>query len=612
MENQTLAVRDEKMIISDNSMPTHTTDLSVSLRALPDSEDWVNPYTNTYQTLSGTSCPTSSNFDCFTPLLKRRSTDSHLELEDTGFNDWSIANHKRTRTASSEATLATSLPTFNSNHSFTRNYIRTRQNSISSSMGYMQISNYTVAPAPISADIHSLLNYSSNNGVANQDQVVDVHKEIDYFIYEANNIAVQDTIRNSSRSQVNTALGSIVASVPQDSSAPLSSRTESDDVTIFPIDYINEESNIDSTIYGMSIPQGNSDSDTQPNSATPQDFGLTQTIQELSSPHEFTMTQDFLSNQDYPSSTYKLSTQGHESQDGKSSFYQDFALPNDNPMINYSYPLSIDAINASFLKRVEDIANPPPPKIDQVVTKKPSPKKQTLEEDATVRAQDLKFDTDLYTPKMVRNTGSKKEGFCELCKPGRWLQLKNSAFWYHKQFTHGISSISCQPFTNPIEIRTVWCSSGPNTNVDETQVAVFLLTEGLCHRCHSWEPLYRNKKRFAHSFISYEEAIKCLTTPHKLQATDPVILERNPLKLLIGRTASGELFIPLGMTVSNSMIQDMKSHEAGKMSGVWYISIKYRFRHAHKCHNGSKESKVPRNRSKSQMSFDITEGFSDG
>ncbi|KAJ3159335.1 hypothetical protein HK101_001100 [Irineochytrium annulatum] len=50
--------------------------------------------------------------------------------------------------------------------------------------------------------------------------------------------------------------------------------------------------------------------------------------------------------------------------------------------------------------------------------------------DVTPRKQKVRFDGDLYTPTWVRFEGQRKEGFCDLCpKPGRWLQLKNSAFW---------------------------------------------------------------------------------------------------------------------------------------------------------------------------------------
>lgn len=45
------------------------------------------------------------------------------------------------------------------------------------------------------------------------------------------------------------------------------------------------------------------------------------------------------------------------------------------------------------------------------------------------RRQKLRFGDDWYTPEWVRGDGAKKEGFCDLCQPGKWLQLKNSAFW---------------------------------------------------------------------------------------------------------------------------------------------------------------------------------------
>lgn len=45
------------------------------------------------------------------------------------------------------------------------------------------------------------------------------------------------------------------------------------------------------------------------------------------------------------------------------------------------------------------------------------------------RRQNLRFSDDWYTPEWVRGESAKKEGFCDLCQPGKWLQLKNSAFW---------------------------------------------------------------------------------------------------------------------------------------------------------------------------------------
>ena len=50
-------------------------------------------------------------------------------------------------------------------------------------------------------------------------------------------------------------------------------------------------------------------------------------------------------------------------------------------------------------------------------------------DDEKPRKQNLKFAGDLYTPKLVRFSGVKKEGICDICDPNKWLQLKNSAYW---------------------------------------------------------------------------------------------------------------------------------------------------------------------------------------
>ena len=45
------------------------------------------------------------------------------------------------------------------------------------------------------------------------------------------------------------------------------------------------------------------------------------------------------------------------------------------------------------------------------------------------RKQKVRFEADLYTPVWVKGSAATKEGFCDMCTPGKWLQLKNSAFW---------------------------------------------------------------------------------------------------------------------------------------------------------------------------------------
>lgn len=110
--------------------------------------------------------------------------------------------------------------------------------------------------------------------------------------------------------------------------------------------------------------------------------------------------------------------------------------------------------------------------------------------EAKPHEQPGRFDGDLYTPKYVRFNGNRREGWCGICKPGRWLVLKNSAFWYDKSFTHGVSAATGQSFLEPTEMRRM------DGNPD--------VWEGLCHSCSDWVPLVSNKKKgtawFRHAY----------------------------------------------------------------------------------------------------------------
>jgi hypothetical protein len=104
--------------------------------------------------------------------------------------------------------------------------------------------------------------------------------------------------------------------------------------------------------------------------------------------------------------------------------------------------------------------------------------------------QDLRFNGDLYTPRWVRGHGNKREGWCGLCKPGRWLVLKNSAFWYDKSFTHGVSAATGAAFQGPQDTRRT------EGNLD--------VWEGLCGSCGEWIALVSSKKKgttwFRHAY----------------------------------------------------------------------------------------------------------------
>lgn len=113
------------------------------------------------------------------------------------------------------------------------------------------------------------------------------------------------------------------------------------------------------------------------------------------------------------------------------------------------------------------------------------------DQNARPRRQRLRYPEDCYTPKWVRYSGQAKEGYCDSCQPGKWLQLKNSAYWYHKQFYHGISSVSGRHFMDPIDQR--WGD----------QDAI----EGLCHQCRHWISICTSKRK--NSVLWYRHAHKC-------------------------------------------------------------------------------------------------------
>lgn len=139
-----------------------------------------------------------------------------------------------------------------------------------------------------------------------------------------------------------------------------------------------------------------------------------------------------------------------------------------------------------------DHADPPdlfgPLSEDQLVPPLDDMKPEDAE--LTPHEQELRFEGDLYTPRFVRGHGNKREGWCGICKPGRWLVLKNSAYWYDKSFTHGISAASGQSFEGPRETRRM------DGNAD--------VWEGLCGSCGEWIALVSSKKKgttwFRHAY----------------------------------------------------------------------------------------------------------------
>ncbi|KAI9145094.1 hypothetical protein BKA69DRAFT_1025276 [Paraphysoderma sedebokerense] len=91
---------------------------------------------------------------------------------------------------------------------------------------------------------------------------------------------------------------------------------------------------------------------------------------------------------------------------------------------------------------------------------------------AKATKQEPRFEGDLYTPLWVRGVGKAKEGLCRLCHPeNNWFKIKISAFWYHLNFFHGVSSSTGRPFDPPEKERI-----GPKSKQ----------REGFCGKCKKW------------------------------------------------------------------------------------------------------------------------------
>lgn len=112
----------------------------------------------------------------------------------------------------------------------------------------------------------------------------------------------------------------------------------------------------------------------------------------------------------------------------------------------------------------------------------PSEDLNASDPDLAPHEQDLGYEGDLYTARWVRGHGNKREGWCGICKPGRWLVLKNSAFWYHKSSCHGISMATGSPVHEPRATRRM--DGNPN------------VWEGLCRSCCEWIAMVSNKKKW--------------------------------------------------------------------------------------------------------------------
>lgn len=89
--------------------------------------------------------------------------------------------------------------------------------------------------------------------------------------------------------------------------------------------------------------------------------------------------------------------------------------------------------------------------------------------------------------RITRGIGYRKEARCEICESQgqqAWLRLKQSSYWYHMNFIHGINSKNGRPFELPAAFRK---------NLARMQIKYIEVThsmnsefQGFCKICSLW------------------------------------------------------------------------------------------------------------------------------
>ena len=134
-----------------------------------------------------------------------------------------------------------------------------------------------------------------------------------------------------------------------------------------------------------------------------------------------------------------------------------------------------------------------------------------------------RFAEDLYSPAVVRGKGYWKEGLCALCPTPAWFKIKQSAYWYHMNFTHGISAMTGRPYEMPSQYQVCPLSGGEVAFKcrDTPQACSEVQVEGLCGCCGEWISIVvipRHKSSLPFSAFNhsawYKHSQKCHQKSH--------------------------------------------------------------------------------------------------
>ncbi|KAL6624278.1 hypothetical protein U3516DRAFT_624593 [Neocallimastix sp. 'constans'] len=171
-----------------------------------------------------------------------------------------------------------------------------------------------------------------------------------------------------------------------------------------------------------------------------------------------------------------------------------------------------------------------------------------------VRQQKVRFEGDMYTPKLVRYSGNTKEGFCDQCNPGRWLQLKNSAYWYHKQFFHGISSVSGKPFRSPLATKILDYAEILDVvnEFEKKNIKEYVLDNEQSKKETGVPSFEKNDLSVATSNNKFLNALKDLVAESSINFPEGSNLDDYILKSVVGLCHHCKKWIPLMITKKRS------------------------------------------------------------
>lgn len=93
---------------------------------------------------------------------------------------------------------------------------------------------------------------------------------------------------------------------------------------------------------------------------------------------------------------------------------------------------------------------------------------------------------NVYSPRQIRGNGPQREGYCQYCE--KWYNMKNSSYWYHMNYKHGIN-----------------CSGKkyPTPKLRERGGS----TEGYCPDCGDWVHLGMARKSYRFSWLRHMQRI---------------------------------------------------------------------------------------------------------